>query len=95
MVRLLFTPQARSQFLAALDYIRNENPSAAVKMRNQAEQVLRRLVDFPDSGRRIPEFPELPFREVLVTPYRFFYRQDADAIWVVGVWHTAQLPTET
>lgn len=92
MVRILFTPQARTQFLAALDYIRNDNPSAAVRMRNKAERVLRRLIDFPESGRRVPEFPELPFREVQVAPFRFFCRQEADGIWVVGVWHAAQLP---
>lgn len=91
-MRILFTPQARTQFLAALAYIRNDNPPAAVRMRNKAERVLRRLIDFPESGRNVPEFPELPFREVQVPPYRFFYRHEADTIWIVGVWHAAQLP---
>ncbi len=91
-MRILFTPQARAQFLEAIEYIRNDNPSAAVRMRNKAELVLRRLLTFPESGRRIPEFPELPFREVIVAPYRFFYRQEADTIWIVGVWNAAQLP---
>jgi toxin ParE1/3/4 len=92
MVRILFTPQARTQFLASLESIRNDNPSAAVRMRNKAGRVLRRLVDFPESGRRVPEFPELPFREEQVAPCRFFHRQEADTIWVVGVWQAAQVP---
>ena len=91
-MRILLTPSARTQFLEAIEYIHKNNPTAALKMRQRAAQVLRRLIRFPDSGRRIPEFPELPFREVQVPPYRFFYRKEGAVIWVVGVWHGAQLP---
>lgn len=41
-----------------------------------------------------PEFPDLPFREAVVPPYRFFYRRERNAIWVVAVWHGAQQPKE-
>jgi plasmid stabilization system protein ParE len=54
--------------------------------------VLARLGDFPDSGRVVPEFPDLQFREVIVDPYRFFYRVRGDTVWVVAAWHGAQLP---
>lgn len=91
---LRFTPSARAQFLAALAYIRRDNPSAAVQFRRRAEKVLRRLARFPASGRVIPEFPDLPHREVIVTPYRFFYRREGNTVWMVGVWHGAQLPHE-
>ena len=52
------------------------------------------LIDFADSGRVIPEFPQLGFREVLVDSYRFFYRVKGDTVWVVGAWHDAQIPDE-
>ena len=42
----------------------------------------------------LPEFPDLPFREVVIAPYRFFYRVKGEAVWVVAVWHGAQLPDE-
>lgn len=71
-----FTPSARSQFLAAITYIKRDNPEAARHFRRRVEDVLRRLEKFPDSGRVIPEFPELPYREVIVAPYRFFYRRE-------------------
>ena len=89
-----FTPQARAQFLAALAYIAADNPMAARELRVHAEASLSRLADYPESGRVLPEFPELPFREVIVTPYRFFYRVRDDAVWIVAVWHSAQLPDE-
>ena len=65
---------------------------AAVRFRQRCEATLRRLEDFPESGRKIPEFPELPHRELLVTPYRFFYRISGSTVWIVAVWHDAQIP---
>jgi toxin ParE1/3/4 len=91
-VKIQFTPTARTLFLSALSHIRRDKPSAAVNFRNRAEKILRRLEDFPESGRRIPEFPELPYREVIISPYRFFYRIKGDIVWIVAVWHDAQIP---
>ena len=94
-MRVRFTDSARAQFLAGLAYIHRDKPSAAVRLRRRAEVVLRRLAKFPESGRVIPEFPELPYCEVLVTPLRFFYRVKGKTVWVVAVWHSAQLPEKS
>jgi len=91
-VKIKFTPSAREQFLAGLNYIRQDNPRAARELRKRAEKSLTRLKQFPKSGRQIPEFPELPYREVIVPPYRFFYRVEDKVVWIVAVWHGAQLP---
>ena len=93
-MKVRFTPSGRIQFLQAMSYILQDNPQAARQFRNKAERVLRRLARFPQSGRRIPEFPDLPFREVIVPPYRFFYRLEGRTVWVVACWHGAQLPAE-
>jgi toxin ParE1/3/4 len=91
-LKVRFTPSARAQFLRALEYIRRDRPMAASNYRQLCEQTLRRLEEFPESGRKIPELPELPHRELIVAPYRFFYRISGDIVWVVAVWHGAQLP---
>ncbi len=93
-MKVQFTPSARTQFLSALSYIRRDKPSAAVNFRNRTEKILRRLEDFPESGRIIPEFLELPYREVIISPYRFFYKIKVDVVWIVAVWHGAQLSEE-
>lgn len=93
-MRIRFTPSARVQFLSALAYICRDNPQAALRFRRRAEGVLRRLENFPESGRVVPEFPELSYREVVISPYRFFYRVKGEVIWIVAVWHGAQLPKE-
>jgi plasmid stabilization system protein ParE len=93
-LKILFTPTGRRQFLEAIAYIHRDNPSAAIDFRQKAEKSLSRLKKFPESGRAIPEFPELPFREVIVSPYRFFYKVTDDSVWIVAVWHGAQLPDQ-
>ena len=93
-MKVRFTPTARAQFLSALAYIRRDKPSAAINFRQNCETVLRRLEDLPESGRFIPEFPDLPFREVIISPYRFFYKIKGDIVWIVAVWHGAQLPKQ-
>ena len=85
-MRLRFTPSAREQFSEGLDFLRQDKPEAAKRFRKKAEMSLRKQLDFPESGRTTPEFPGLPFREVIVPPYRFFYKVKGKTIWVVAVW---------
>jgi plasmid stabilization system protein ParE len=92
IVRL--TPPARAQLVAAVASINADRPSAARDFARRVEAALRRLVDFPESGRVIPEFERLGYREVLVDSYRLFYRASGEVIWVVGVWHGAQVPDQ-
>ena len=91
-MRIRFSPSARRQFLDFIAQIRKDRPQAAIRFRERAEKTLRRLETFPESGRRIPEFPDLPHREVIVRPLRFFYRATGETVWIVAVWHGAQLP---
>jgi plasmid stabilization system protein ParE len=91
-VKIRFTPAGRLQFLTAVAYVLRDDRAAALKFRQRAEKALRRLPRYPTSGRLIPEFPDLPFREVIVPPYRFFYRREGTTVWIVAVWHGAQLP---
>jgi toxin ParE1/3/4 len=94
IVEVLFTSSARIQFLAAIKTIRRNNRVAAHRFRLQAEKMLRRLSRFPQSGAVVLEFPELPYREMYIPPYRFFYRVREDTVWIVALWHGAQIPDE-
>ena len=91
-MKLKFTASARVQFLEGLEYIRKDSLVAARLFREKTEKALRRLEKFSESGRSIPEFPDLPHREVIVTPYRFFYRVVGKTVRVVAAWHCARLP---
>ena len=91
-MKVLFTATARGQFVEVVGYIARDNSAAALAFRRRAATSLRRLERFPESGRHLPEFPDLPFREVVINPYRFFYSVRGKAVWVVAVWHGAELP---
>jgi len=89
-MKLRYTPSAKAEFLAVLSFISDDNPAAAEAFRKRAYVVLRRLEHHPASGRIIPEFPELRYREVIVAPFRFFYRTEGNSVWIVAIWHGAQ-----
>lgn len=91
-MRVWFTPQAERQFLAALAFIRTKNPAEALTVMRRAEAVIAQLSEYPYSGHVIPEYPDLPHRELPVPPYRFFYRVVDGTVWIVAVWHTRRLP---
>ena len=91
-MRIRFTTSARAQFIDGLLFIAEDKPSAARRLRIRTETALRRLERFPNSGRRIPEFPDLPHREVVLPPFRFFYRVEKKTVWIVAVWHDARVP---
>ena len=93
-MKVRFTPTGDRQFLQVIAHILADRPAAARRFHARATRVLSRLEKYPDSGRRIPEFRGLPYREVIIRPYRFFYRVQKDTVWIVGVWHGAQLPAE-
>ena len=82
------------QFLGVLAFIKRDKAAAALLFRRRVEECLSRLERFPDSSRPMPEFPELSYREVIVSPYRFFYRVKGKTVWIVGAWHSAQLLDE-
>jgi plasmid stabilization system protein ParE len=49
------------------------------------------LVDFPESGRIVPEFGLAAVRELLHPPFRIVYRIGATKIWIVRVWRSERL----
>ena len=57
-MKVRLTLSAQAQLKAAVEYIRRDKPSAAVAFSEKAKARLKRLEDFPDSGRRVPEYPE-------------------------------------
>jgi toxin ParE1/3/4 len=91
-LRVLFTPSGRNHFLAAINFIDSEDTSAAGAFRKKAEKTLLRIKRFPRSGTALPEFPDLPFREVVIAPCRFIYRVKQKTVWIVAVWHSARIP---
>ena len=92
-MKVRFTSSARAPFLEGLLYIALDKPGAARRLRARCAVALKRLATFPNSGRKNPEFPSLPHREVILNPFRFFYRVEKQTVWIVAVWHDKQSPS--
>ena len=89
-----YTPSAWATYQDALSTIHAHNRLAAYRFAESVERAVARLQRFPQLGHYIPEFPDSPHRQFIVGPYRFFYRLDEETIWIVSVWHGAQIPAE-
>jgi toxin ParE1/3/4 len=52
---------------------------------------VERLVDFPVSGRIVPEFGITNLREIIHPPFRIVYRLDESRVRIVRVWRSERL----
>lgn len=89
-ISLNWTTPASRDLLAIFRYItRNTSPEAATHVAHRIVRVTDRLLDFPESGRLLRNFPESGFREVFAFEYRIVYRVNPDtpAVDIIRVRH--------
>jgi toxin ParE1/3/4 len=51
----------------------------------------QRLIEHPDSGRKVPEFDQEQIRELIYPPFRIVYLRHASAVSLVRVWRSERL----
>ncbi len=93
MATLKWSLKSAEELESIYGYIAEDSPFYA---RVQVEKVIkgvRRLADFPGSGRTLPEFPHLPYREMIIGSYRCIYRHDSISgiIMIVTIVHGSRL----
>jgi toxin ParE1/3/4 len=95
-MRVQYTRPASKRLAELVGELRAVNPFAVKRLAKSLTRSLRRLSSFPRSGSPVREFSGLGLREFIVEPYRFFYSVDdaRQTVWIVDVWHGAQLPAE-
>ena len=76
MATIRWTDKAVSDIEDIYDYIATDSPFYAKHQVEKFLTAVKKLLDFPSSGRQIPEFPDLPHREILISPYRIIYRYE-------------------
>lgn len=70
-----------------VEYISRDSAFYAQMFGEKIVLATRRLKDFPESGRRIPEADDDFLREIIVQGYRVMYRIEADRILILAVMH--------
>jgi toxin ParE1/3/4 len=83
---IVWTEPAAEQFAERLDYIGAFNPEAARHLRRKVDASLRRLSEFPEIGRWVPEFGFGLYREILVHPLRILYEDHIDKLVLTFVY---------
>ncbi len=89
--RIVWSPEAAEDLKEILGYIALDSLSNAIQVVNRIEQATSALVDFPNAGHPVPEFPDIPLRELGHTPYRVIYRVRQEEVQIVAVVHAARL----
>jgi len=74
-------------------FIARDSTQYAGIMVRRIRTAVSRLSNFPQSGRVVPEFPDGPYRQILVGQYRVVYRhlEDRDVVLVLAVIHGSRL----
>lgn len=85
MAQVIWTEPALEDINEIAEYIALDNPIAAKDLVRKLFGSVKRLKDFPESGRKPPEFDDLRYRELVVGPCRVFYRIDGTTIFVLYV----------
>jgi len=72
-------------------YIEQQVPDVGEKLLREIIAQVERLVDFPESGRIVPEFKIANLREIIFPPFRIVYRLDKNRARIVRVWRSERL----
>lgn len=89
MSRYRITPRAHQDLREISSHISQHNPSAARRLLERLTETYRRLAAMPGMGREREELGT-GLRSFSVPPYLIFYRESANGIEIVRVFHGAR-----
>lgn len=89
-MRIVWSPLALERVEDIAQYIAEDKPSAAVEWVDGIFDTVKRLADFPESGRVVPEVGGRRIREVVFGAYRIIYSV-RDQIDILTVRRSSQL----
>lgn len=91
MARLAWSSEARDDLGRIRRYIARDSPHLAANFAQRVIERTRQIVDFPESGRVVPELDSPHIREVLIGSYRVIYLLRSTGPKIILVHHGAQL----
>jgi plasmid stabilization system protein ParE len=84
-MRVLWTEQALSRLAESEDFVSTDNPATAVKLTSRLVDRGESLARLSHRGRRLPEMPSSPLRELVEGNYRIVYRIKRNTIEILTV----------
>jgi toxin ParE1/3/4 len=93
MTEIFWTSRADADLDAIFNFAARNSEDYASLLIQRILNAVKRLRDFPLSGRSVPEFERPDIREVILVPYRIVYRIFGQEVHILIVQHAAkQLP---
>lgn len=89
MAEVVWTRPSLQHLHEIREFIARDSERYAQLTVDRIQNTVRRLEEFPQSGRTVPELEGTPYREILAGSYRAVYRYDeaTDRVLVVAVVH--------
>jgi addiction module RelE/StbE family toxin len=92
MAAVRWTQRARDDLRDIHDFIARDSPRAAEALVERLLTATERLAVFPESGRVVPEYPALGYREIIVSSYRVLYQLADNTVWITQPLSTGGAP---
>lgn len=90
-MKIIWSPLALERIKEISEYISRDNLSAAENWVLTIFEKVKKLQDFPQIGRVVPEVERQEIRELIYGKYRILYRISEDFISILTVRHGRQL----
>lgn len=90
-MRIVWSDQSLEDIDEIRRYIQRDSHTYAELFVDRVFESAERLVDYPLSGRVVPEFDDPTLREVILGSYRIVHRVRQGTISIITVFHTARL----
>ena len=90
--QITLAPSARRDLRDIVRYISYDSPQRALVFGQFLLAQIKRLAEFPELGRIVPEFDRPEIREIVVRNYRVIYRvrSSEQFVEIVRFWHGAR-----
>lgn len=89
-MQILWSPQSLRDLSAIRDYIAEDSEHYANLTLTRLFSSVERLLNFPQSGRIVPEKDDPEIREIIVGRFRIVYRYRGTTIEVVTVFQASR-----
>ena len=87
-----FHPEARLDLREIIDFIADENPSAADRVLTEILDKLASLARFPHQGHHRTDLTARPLRFFTVRSYLIAYAPEESPLWIIAVMHGSRNP---
>ena len=87
MAEAVWTEPGLNDLREIIEYIALDSPVYAERLGTRIVEAPRQLIEFPESGRIVPEFSDSTIRELIYGAYRIIYVIRPEACYITSVIH--------